>query len=157
MEGAVSRLEQKKAEALLIEMAEAGEAEGVKAAPAAGARTEESDASGRTPLLLALLGGHVAVARALVGAGAGPGAQDDRDGSAWLVTGFTGVTGGVEMMRTVLPPEPDQTLRNRFGGTALIPAAERGHVPYVRGRVAGGVDGGGPRQRPRGGARSSRR
>lgn len=125
----MSRQEQKKAEARLIEAAGAGDAEGVKAALAAGARTEVSDASGRTPLLLASLGDHVAVARALVEAGADPDAQDDRDDSAWLVTG---VTGSVEMMRTLLPAEPDQTLRNRFGGTALIPAAERGHVPYIR-------------------------
>ncbi|WP_030700148.1 ankyrin repeat domain-containing protein [Streptomyces albidoflavus] len=125
----MSRQEQKKAEARLIEAAEAGDAEGVKAALAAGARTEVSDASGRTPLLLASLGDHVAAARVLVEAGADPDAQDDRDDSAWLVTG---VTGSVEMMRTLLPAEPDQTLRNRFGGTALIPAAERGHVPYIR-------------------------
>lgn len=125
----MSRQEQKKAEARLIEAAGAGDAEGVKAALAAGARTEVSDASGRTPLLLASLGDHVAAARALVEAGADPDAQDDRDDSAWLVTG---VTGSVEMMRTLLPAEPDQTLRNRFGGTALIPAAERGHVPYIR-------------------------
>ncbi len=59
----------------------------MKAALAAGARTEVSDASGRTPLLLASLGDHVAAARALVEAGADPDAQDDRDDSAWLVTG----------------------------------------------------------------------
>lgn len=29
-------------------------------------------------------------------------------------------------------PHPDPTLRNRFGGIALIPACERGHVAYVR-------------------------
>ncbi|MFF9730318.1 ankyrin repeat domain-containing protein [Streptomyces albidoflavus] len=125
----MSRQEQKKAEARLIAAAGAGDTEGVKAALAAGARTEVSDASGRTPLLLASLGDHVAAARALVEAGADPDAQDDRDDSAWLVTG---VTGSVEMMRTLLSAKPDQTLRNRFGGTALIPAAERGHVPYIR-------------------------
>jgi ankyrin repeat protein len=32
----------------------------------------------------------------------------------------------------VLRANPDFTLTNRFGGTALIPAADRGHVDYVR-------------------------
>ncbi|MFE2310553.1 ankyrin repeat domain-containing protein [Streptomyces sp. NPDC059411] len=81
------------------------------------------------PLLLAALADHVAAAEVLVAAGADPNAQDDRDDSPWLVTG---VTGSVRMMRALLPARPDLTLRNRFGGIALIPAAERGHVDYVR-------------------------
>ncbi|MFC7469164.1 ankyrin repeat domain-containing protein [Actinomadura keratinilytica] len=114
----MSRQEQKKAEARLIEAAEAGDAEGVKAALAAGARTEVSDASGRTPLLLASLGDHVAAARVLVEAGADPDAQDDRDDSAWLVTG---VTGSVEMMRTLLRPS-----RTRPCGTgSAVPRSSR--------------------------------
>ena len=44
----------------------------------------------------------------------------------------TGVTGSVAMMRTLLPARPDLKITNRFGGTSLIPAAERGHVDYVR-------------------------
>lgn len=65
----------------------------------------------------------------LVAAGADADAQDDREDSAWLATG---VTGSVAMMRTLLPARPDLKVRNRFGGIALIPASERGHVDYVR-------------------------
>lgn len=141
----MSRQEQKKAEARLIEAAGAGDAEGVKAALAAGARTEVSDASGRTPLLLASLGDHVAAARALVEAGADPDAQDDRDDSAWLVTG---VTGSVEMMRTLLlyraGPDPAEPVRRHRAHPGRRARARAVHP----GRVAGGVDGGGPRQRP---------
>src|SRR3712207_8322485 len=36
--------------------------------------------------------------------------------------------------------EPDLTIRNRFGGVAVIPAAERGHVEYVRRVVQTGID-----------------
>lgn len=36
------------------------------------------------------------------------------------------------MMRVLLAAGPDLELRNRFGGIALIPASERGHVDYVR-------------------------
>ncbi len=71
----------------------------------------------------------MATAEVLVAAGADPNAQDDRDDSPWLVTG---VTGSVAMMRALLPARPDLTVTNRFGGTSLIPAAERGHVDYVR-------------------------
>jgi ankyrin repeat protein len=43
-----------------------------------------------------------------------------------------GVTGSVDMAEVLLPTQPDLTIRNRFGGTSLIPASERGHVGYVR-------------------------
>lgn len=77
------------------------------------------------------------VARLLVQLGADPDAQDDRKDSAWLVTG---VTGSVAMLETLLPANPDLTLRNRFGGTSLIPASERGHVDYVRRAVRTRID-----------------
>ncbi|MFD4240279.1 ankyrin repeat domain-containing protein [Streptomyces sp. NPDC058525] len=105
------------------------DADAVRAAVDAGADIETRDEHRRTPLLIAALGDHVAAAGALVAAGADPDAQDDREDSPWLVTG---VTGSVRMMRTLLPAGPDLTLRNRFGGISLIPAAERGHVDYVR-------------------------
>ncbi|WP_455358259.1 ankyrin repeat domain-containing protein [Streptomyces sp. SYSU K21746] len=117
------------ADRALLTAADEGDADAVRAALTAGADIETRDEHRRTPLLLAALGDHVAAAEVLVAAGADPDARDDRDDSPWLVTG---VTGGVRMMRTLLPARPDLTLRNRFGGTALIPAAERGHVDYVR-------------------------
>jgi ankyrin repeat protein len=65
----------------------------------------------------------------LVDAGADVNAQDDRQDSAWLVTG---VTGSVAMMRALLPGGPAVTVTNRFGGVSVVPASERGHVAYVR-------------------------
>jgi uncharacterized protein len=38
------------------------------------------------------------------------------------------------------PAGPDLTIRNRFGGLSVIPAAERGHVDYVRRVVQTGID-----------------
>ncbi|MGW4232931.1 ankyrin repeat domain-containing protein [Streptomyces sp. NPDC004980] len=112
----------------LLDAARRGDAAGVRTALDAGAPVDTRDEELRSPLLLASLGGHVEAARVLVAAGADPDAQDARQDSAWLVTG---VTGDVAMMRVLLPAGPDLTLRNRFGGTALIPACERGHVAYV--------------------------
>ena len=113
----------------LVAAAAQGDADTVRAALDAGAAVDIRDDHRRTPLLLAALGDHVAAAEALVAAGADPNAQDDRHDSPWLVTG---VTGSVAMMRVLLPAGPDLTVTNRFGGTSLIPASERGHVAYVR-------------------------
>ncbi|MFI7011526.1 ankyrin repeat domain-containing protein [Streptomyces sp. NPDC050145] len=113
----------------LLDAAALGDADAVRAALADGAQTEARDAHRRTPLLLAALNDRVEAALALVAAGADPDAKDDREDSPWLVTG---VTGSVAMMRALLPARPDLKLTNRFGGISLIPAAERGHVDYVR-------------------------
>ena len=117
------------AKARLLRAARRGNADGVAIALRAGAPLETRDDNRRTPLLLAAIHDHVDVARLLVPLGANPDAQDYRDDSAWLVTG---VTGSRPMLETLLPAHPDLTLRNRYGGTSLIPASERGHVQYVR-------------------------
>ncbi|MFF0270031.1 ankyrin repeat domain-containing protein [Kribbella sp. NPDC004536] len=113
----------------LLDAVTAGDADKVAASLAAGAKIETRDDHRRTALLLASQEDRVDVARLLVQLGADPDAQDDRKDSAWLVTG---VTGSVAMLETLLPANPDLTLRNRFGGVSVIPASERGHVDYVR-------------------------
>ncbi|MFF0200931.1 ankyrin repeat domain-containing protein [Streptomyces sp. NPDC005017] len=113
----------------LLQAAGLGDTAGVRLALEAGAAVDVRDGHGRTPLLLAALADHVDTARPLLDAGADPNAQDDRQDTPWLVTG---VTGSVAMMRLLLPHGPDLTLHNRYGGVCLIPAAERGHVAYVR-------------------------
>ncbi|WP_281860185.1 ankyrin repeat domain-containing protein [Salana multivorans] len=121
----------------LLAAAASGDADGVALALRAGADPEARDAQGRTALLLAAAEDHVATARLLVAMGASPDALDDRHDTPWLVTG---VTGSVEMLETLLPADPDMSIRNRFGGIAVIPASERGHVDYVRRVVATGID-----------------
>ncbi|MFF7341633.1 ankyrin repeat domain-containing protein [Streptomyces sp. NPDC008163] len=113
----------------LLDAARTGDTDGVRTAIEGGARVGVRDEELRTPLLLAVHGDHVGAARLLVAAGADPDAQDRREESPWLATG---VTGSVAMLRVLLPAGPDLKLRNRFGGIALIPASERGHVAYVR-------------------------
>jgi uncharacterized protein len=115
----------------LLAAAERGDATDAALAIRAGANLETRDQSGRTPLLLAVARDRLGVARLLVYLGADPNALDDRHDTPWLVTG---VTGSVDMLEVLLPARPDLRIRNRFGGTSLIPASERGHVDYV-GRV----------------------
>lgn len=45
---------------------------------------------------------------------------------------MTGVTGSVAMLEALLPGQPDPSIPNRRGGTPAHPAAERGHVDYIR-------------------------
>jgi ankyrin repeat protein len=120
----------------LLAAAERGDATAAALAIRGGANPETRDEKGRTPLLLAVTKDRVAVARLLVYLGADP-TLDDRHDTPWLVTG---VTGSVDMLDVLLPAQPDLTIRNRFGGTSLIPASERGHVDYVRRVVRTDID-----------------
>jgi ankyrin repeat protein len=115
----------------LLDAAELGDEAGVNAALDAGADIEARDGDRRSALLIAVDGDAVAAARTLVAAGADVNAVDRRSDTPFLVTG---VTGSTEMLNVLLEaePGPDLDLTNRFGGTALIPAAERGHVDYVQ-------------------------
>ena len=112
----------------LLDSARGGDSDGVISALADGADIETRDDQGRTALLLAVFGDHVAPARVLVAAGADVNAQDGRRDSPFLVTGETG---SVAMLEALLPGRPDTRLTNRFGGVAVIPASERGHAAYV--------------------------
>ena len=113
----------------LLAAAQRGDATAAALAVRAGANLETRDQRGRTPLLLAVTEERLAVARLLVHLGANPDALDDQHDTPWLVTG---VTGSVDMLEVLLPAGPDLKIRNRFGGTSLIPASERGHVAYIR-------------------------
>lgn len=64
----------------------------------------------------------------LIEAGADINAQAANKDSPWLLAGARGRT---EMLRHMIPKGPNFSLRNRFGGNALIPACERAHVETV--------------------------
>ena len=98
-----------------------------------GADVDERRGDGRTAVTAAALGDHVEVARVLIAAGADVDLQDADRNNPLLVTGETG---SVAMLREVLRGEPDLGATNRYGGVALIPASDRGHVDYVRAILA---------------------
>lgn len=112
----------------LLEAAASGRLEAVRAAIAEKVPLDPRDGQGRTPLLLAVAGNHVAVAEALIAAGADINAQAANRDTPWLLAGASGRT---EILRAMIPRGPDLTIRNRFGGNALIPACERGHVETI--------------------------
>ena len=93
------------------------------------AAIDAKDSQGQTALLLAVGAGHVEVARALIDAGADINAVTANMDTPWLLAG---ARGRAEILLSMLPRKPDLSLRNRYGGNALIPACERGHLEAVK-------------------------
>ena len=73
----------------------------------------------------------------LIAAGADVNAQAANRDTPWLLAGALGRT---TMLRQMLPKGPDFSIRNRFGGNALIPACERAHVDTVAFLVTTRID-----------------
>lgn len=117
--------------------AAAGDAETVFALLTAGAAIDAQDDEGRTALLLATHGNHVAAARVLIEMGADVNIQDAILDSPYL---YAGARGFHEILLLTLMHGADLKSTNRYGGTALIPACERGHVENVRTLIEAGVD-----------------
>lgn len=121
----------------LIDAAARGRTDEVARLVAAGAPLEAQDSQGRSALLLAVAGNHVATAKALLDAGASPNTQAVNRDTPWLLAGASGRT---EIIAAMLPRKPDLTIRNRYGGNALIPACERAHVEAVKLLLTSGID-----------------
>ena len=113
----------------LIAAAAAGDMPGIRAALADGADIDARDADGRTAILAATIAGRTAAVEALIDAEANVDLQDDRLDNPFL---YAGAEGLFDILRMVNEAGADPALTNRFGGTALIPASERGHVEVVR-------------------------
>jgi uncharacterized protein len=113
----------------LLPAAEQGDVATLKRLIAAGAPLDPVDGAKRTPLLLAVANNHFEAAALLIQAGANINAQAANMDSPWMLAGALGRT---EMLRLMIPKGPNFALRNRFGGNALIPACERGHVETVK-------------------------
>lgn len=113
----------------MLEAAARGDVAILKQLIASGAPVDALDGSKQTPLLLAVQNNQLAAAVLLIEAGANINAQASNLDSPWLLAGARGRT---EMLARMIPKGPDFSLRNRFGGNALIPACERAHVETVK-------------------------
>jgi len=113
----------------LHEAATRGDTKAIAAALESGTPVDAVDRSGQTALLLAVTAGQTEAARLLLQRGASVNAQAVNHDTPWLLAGALGRTAILELM---LSHKPDLSLRNRFGGSALIPACERGHVETIR-------------------------
>lgn len=112
----------------LIAAAAQGDTSTVLRLLAAGADINSRDAAGRTAVMAATHGNQVETVRVLIAAGADINIQDKRLDNPFL---YAGAEGLLEILRLTIAAGADTKLTNRFGGTALIPAAERGPVEVV--------------------------
>jgi ankyrin repeat protein len=118
------------ADQALLTAASRDNAAGVKAALVAGADVNARDNHGQTALLFAVQHNDLALALELIQNGADINAQALNQDTPWLLAGALGRT---EMLVAMLETgKVDYAIRNRYGGNALIPACERGHVDTVR-------------------------
>ena len=90
---------------------------------------ELKDKKGRTALMVAAYQVDNEIANLLISAGSNVNTQDDMLNSPFL---FAGADGNVPLLNSCLSHGADFKVFNRYGGTALIPAAEKGHLEVVQ-------------------------
>lgn len=90
---------------------------------------EVRNARGETPLMYAIYQKKWKIAKTLILAGANVNAQDHMQNSPLLYAGAEGYT---DILKLILAHQPNFKIYNRYGGTALIPAAEKGHIENVK-------------------------
>ncbi|NQX42455.1 ankyrin repeat domain-containing protein [Pedobacter steynii] len=83
---------------------------------------------GETPLMAATYLNHLPMASLLIDAGASVNAQDKMLNSPFL---YAGASGYLDIVKLCLTAGADYKIFNRYNGTALIPACEKGHVAVV--------------------------
>ena len=113
----------------LVEAAAGGDVARIGALLESGADVSARAAQGRTPVMAATYGNHPEAVALLLAAGADVNIRDGQLNNPFL---YAGAEGYLEILKLANAAGADPTLTNRFGGTALIPACERGHVDVVR-------------------------
>jgi ankyrin repeat protein len=113
----------------IVELVNSYNVDAVKAALQDGADVNTQDENGRSLLLLATINQQLGMVKMLVEHGADVNLQDAIQDSPFL---FAGASGQTELIKLFLANGARFDVFNRYNGTALIPACERGHVEAVR-------------------------
>lgn len=119
------RMEQKD----IVDLVRKNDLAAVKSALNNGTDVNTKDRRGRSLLLIATIEKQVEMARLLVAYKADVNLQDDQLDSPFL---YAGASGQTELVKLYLENGARFDLFNRYNGTALIPACERGHVETVK-------------------------
>lgn len=90
---------------------------------------EVKDNKGRTALMIATYNQDNLIAEMLIKAGANVNAQDSMLNSPFL---YAGASGNLTILKLCLANGANFDIYNRYGGTALIPAAEKRHLEVVK-------------------------
>jgi len=94
-----------------------------------GVAIDATDADKRTALMAATYQNNIEASKLLIEADADVNAQDDRLESPLL---HAGARGYLEILKAILATgNADHMVLNRYDGTALIPACEKGHTEVV--------------------------
>lgn len=86
------------------------------------------DDEGRTALMIAVYNEDAEMTKILLDAGADVDLQDDMKNNPFL---YAGAEGYLNILKLTIAAHADPTITNRYGGTALIPASERGHLAII--------------------------
>lgn len=113
----------------LHQAATVGDLAAISALLAGGLQIDARDTDGRTPAMAATAARQTEAVRALIDAGADVDIRDNHLDNPFL---YAGAEGLLDILRVVNEAGADPALTNRYGGIALIPACERGHVEVVR-------------------------
>ena len=113
----------------LHDAARAGDVPAIRRLLAEGLAIDAQDQDGRTPVMVATLAHRTDAVQALVDAGADVDLRDNRLDNVFL---YAGAEGLLDILRIANDAGADPALTNRYGGIAIIPACERGHVEVVR-------------------------
>ncbi|WJY27604.1 MULTISPECIES: ankyrin repeat domain-containing protein [Sporosarcina] len=112
----------------LIEAAKAEDTEKVKELIGRSVPLDEQDSDGRTALMIATYNHDAPTVKALLDAGADVDIQDNLQNNCFL---YAGAEGFIDIVRLAYEAGADTSITNRYGGVAVIPASERGHVEMV--------------------------
>jgi ankyrin repeat protein len=115
----------------LIEAAARGDLTAVRRAHVRGASVDARDRRGRTALVAAAYGNHLAVARFLIAAGADVNAKDETVQSAYLIA-TAEVGDDPRLLDLTIANGARINDKDSFNGTALIRAADRGYPRVVK-------------------------
>lgn len=121
-------MEIKKLNQALLEAAKQGDTNAVTQLLADGADINATDETGRTSALIAVHTNQLDVFNLLIEHGANINIRDERLDNPLL---YASAEGQLDFVKASLAAGADTAITNRFGGTALIPAADRGHVAIV--------------------------
>lgn len=113
----------------LIDLVKKNDVGAVKASLAHGANVNIKDKRGRSLLLMATIDKQDEMVKLLVSYKADVNAQDNQLDSPFL---YAGASGQTELVKLFLENGARFDIFNRYNGTALIPACERGFVETVK-------------------------
>lgn len=113
----------------IIDLVKQNDLQAVISALNNGVNVNTQDADGRSLLLIATISKQTDMIKLLADRGADVNMQDNIKDSPFL---YAGATGQTAVLKVFLAKGARFDVYNRYNGSALIPACERGHVETVR-------------------------